>query len=67
MYTHYTSVAEVARQRQAEYAAQATAWRRHRTARRERPGRAQARKLRPRSWHVWQPWLRTAPTDPASD
>jgi hypothetical protein len=30
MYTHYSFVAEVARQRQANYAAQAATWRRHR-------------------------------------
>ena len=34
MYTHYSLVAEVARQRQAGYAAEAAAWRRHRALRR---------------------------------
>jgi hypothetical protein len=34
MYTHYSFVAEVARQRQADYAAQAAVWRRYRALRR---------------------------------
>lgn len=35
MYTHYSIVAEVARQRQADYAAHAAARRRHRTLHRD--------------------------------
>jgi hypothetical protein len=69
MYAHYTFTAEIARQRQAEYAAQAAARRRHGTVRRDRWGRAQARKHWPRSWPVWRwhPWPRTAPADSPSD
>jgi hypothetical protein len=63
MYAHYTSTAEVARQRHAEYASQAAAWRRNRTFRRDRAGHAQARKHQPHSWHVWHPWPRRAPAD----
>lgn len=63
MNTHHTFTAEVARQRQTEYAAQADAHRRHRAVRGDRVGRAQTRKHPPRSWHVWHPWPRTAPAD----
>jgi hypothetical protein len=66
MYAHYTFTAEVARQRQAEYAAQATARRRHRAAPRDSWRRGQTRQRWPRSWHAWHPSPRTVPADSPS-
>lgn len=65
MHPHYTFTAEVARQRHAEYAAQAAARRRHRAVRRDHPERAQSRKRRPRWWPMWHPW--PAPAHSAND
>jgi hypothetical protein len=63
MQTHYTFMAEIARQRQADYATQAAARRRHRAVRHDGCRRAQPRKHWPRSWQVWHRWPWTAPAD----
>jgi hypothetical protein len=67
MYAHYTVTADIARQRQAEYAAQAAARRRHRTLRREDWGPAQIRKHWSLPWPGWHARPRTAPAGSPGD